>query len=112
MTEPPALRGIPASPGVAKGVVRVVHGAQDAERFHEGDVLVTEMTEPAMVVMMNRAAAIITDTGGLTCHAAIVSRELGIPCVVATKQATSALHDGDRVSVDGASGEVHILHKA
>ena len=72
-------------------------------------MLVTKMTEPAMVIMMNKAAAIVTDVGGVTCHAAIVSRELGIPCVVATKTATKELKDGVRVRVDGNRGEVETL---
>lgn len=105
------LKGAVGSPGVAKGVVKVVEGIQDIGRFKEGDVLVTKMTEPAMVIMMNKAAAIVTDVGGITCHAAIVSRELGIPCVVATKIATKDLKDGFMVRVDGDKGEVEILGK-
>ena len=103
------LKGVVGSPGVAEGVVKVVEGIQDIGRFEEGDVLVTKMTEPAMVIMMNKAAAIVTDVGGITCHAAIVSRELGIPCVVATKTATKELKDGLRVSVDGDKAEVKAL---
>jgi len=67
------------------------------------------MTEPSMVIMMNKAAAIVTDKGGLTSHPAIVSRELGIPCVVATKEAINTLKNGMRVRVDGTNGEIYLL---
>ena len=86
-----------------------MHGVKDIERFNEGDVLVSEMTEPSMVIMMNKAAAIVTDGGGITSHPAIVSRELGVPCVVNTKTATLELRDGMRVRVDGTAGEVGLL---
>ena len=89
--------------------MKVVSGVQDLPKFNEGDILVAEMTEPAMVIMMNKAAAIVTDTGGITSHPAIVSRELGIPCVVATKTATQELKDGMKVRVDGTKGEVYII---
>ncbi len=104
-----ALKGVAASAGVAEGIVKIVSGAKDAPHFKEGFVLVAKMTEPAMVIMMNKAAAIVTDRGGLTSHPAIVSRELGIPCVVAAKTATQILKDGMRVKVDGAKGEIYIL---
>lgn len=103
------LKGIPASSGVAKGMVKIVKGIKDIRKFREGDILVTEMTEPSMAIMMNKAAAIVTDKGGLTCHAAIISRELGIPCVVATKKATKTLKDGERIKVDGTKGQVVII---
>lgn len=103
------LKGIAASNGVVEGYVRLVSGVKDSVRFKEGDVLVTVATEPAMVIMMNKAAAIITDKGGLTSHAAIVARELGIPCVVNTKTATTDLKDGIKVKVDGTNGEVYII---
>ena len=100
------LKGVAASPGKAQGLVKVVHGVQDAAGFSEGDVLVAPMTEPSMVLMMNKASAIVTDLGGITSHAAIVSRELGVPCVVATKSATTDLKDGMEVVVDGTEGTV------
>jgi pyruvate,water dikinase len=78
----------------------------DAGRFHDGDVLVTRMTAPDWVPLMRRAAAIATDSGGMTCHAAIVSRELGIPCVVGTQEATKRLRDGELVTVDATHGVV------
>lgn len=105
------LRGIAASAGVGEGIVKIVWSIKDNIKFNEGDVLVTEMTEPSMVLVMIKAAAIITDVGGLTSHAAIVSREMGIPCVVATKNATKILKDGQRVKVDGAKGEVYLIQE-
>ncbi|MEK6854821.1 MAG: phosphoenolpyruvate synthase [Nanoarchaeota archaeon] len=101
------LSGLGASPGVASGVVKVVNSQEDLEKVKEGDVLVTEMTNPDMVVSMQRASAIITDEGGITSHAAIVSREMGIPAVVGTGNATKILKEGDIVTVDGNSGSVY-----
>ena len=103
------LKGIGASKGVVEGIVKVVKGIDDADDFEEGNILVAEVTDPSMVVMMNKAAAIITDKGGLTSHAAIISRELGIPCIVATKEATKVLKNGMKVRVDGEKGEVYLL---
>lgn len=97
-----------ASSGQARGKVKIVSKSV-SESFEEGEILVTEMTDPTMVVMMGKASAIITDTGGLTCHAAIVSREMGIPCIVATKTATKELKNGQEVLVDGDKGEVSSL---
>lgn len=103
------LKGIAASAGAAEGIVKVVKGVKDVPDFKEGDILVAEMTEPSMVIMMNKAAAIVTDKGGLTSHPAVVSRELGIPCVVATKTATKMLRDGVKIKVDGTKGEVYLI---
>ncbi len=100
------LQGLAASPGIASGVVKVVHSLEELEKVKEGDVLVTEMTNPDMVVSMQKAAAIITDEGGITSHAAIISREMGIPAVVGTGEATQKLKDGDEVTVDGNSGRI------
>ncbi|HEB01475.1 MAG TPA: hypothetical protein ENI16_00570 [Candidatus Portnoybacteria bacterium] len=105
------LTGIAASPGLAEGIVKIVSGLKDMPSFREGYILVTEMTEPSMVIMMNKASAIITDKGGLTSHPAIISRELGIPCVVATKVATSSLKNGMKVRVDGTKGKVYLISK-
>lgn len=101
------LKGVPACPGIAEGVVKVVEGVKDISKFNDGDVLVAKVTEPSMVIMMNVASAIITDSGGITSHAAIVSRELGVPCVVNTKNATTTLKDGMKIRVDGGKGEVY-----
>jgi pyruvate,water dikinase len=100
------VKGLGAAPGFAAGSVRVVGSREDAADLVEGEVLVTHMTAPDWVPLMRRAAAIVTDSGGMTCHAAIVSRELGIPCVVGTAEATAILRDGEIVSVDAGSGLV------
>lgn len=100
------LRGLGAAPGSASGAVRVVKTREDAAALREGEVLVTHMTAPDWVPLMRRAAAIVTDSGGMTCHAAIVSRELGIPCVVGTSKATEVLSDGEEVTVDAGAGVV------
>lgn len=102
------LEGIGASPGIASGVVKVVHDTSELNKVHEGDIMVATMTTPDMVPAMKRAAGIITDEGGLTCHAAIVSRELGCPAVVGTKHATTVLKDGMLVSIDGERGLVYL----
>lgn len=100
------LRGLAASPGVAAGAVRVITAPADGARLERGDVLVAPMTSPDWVPTIRRAAALVTDGGGMTCHAAIVARELGVPCVVGTHSATSTLHDGQVVTVDGGRGVV------
>jgi pyruvate,water dikinase len=100
------LSGLGASPGAASGTVKIVYSLDDLKKIKKGDVLVTEMTNPDMVVTMQRASAIVTDEGGITSHAAIVSREMGIPAVVGTGSATKKLKDGDIVTVDGNSGKV------
>lgn len=102
------LKGMGVSSGNASGLVRIVNDASASKDFLTGEILVARMTDPTMVIMMSKAAAIVTDTGGMTCHAAIVSREMGIPCVVATKTATQVLKDGMKVGVDGKKGEVQL----
>jgi pyruvate, water dikinase len=102
----PLLRGLGAAPGSGSGAVRVIASLADAGRLNDGDVLVTHMTSPDWVPLMRRAAGIVTDSGGMTCHAAIVSRELGVPCVVGTTEATHKLRDGELVTVDATHGVV------
>ena len=102
----PLLRGLGASPGEASGPVRVLASPAESALLHDGDVLVARMTSPDWVPLMRRAAAIITDAGGMTSHAAIVSRELGIPCVVGTRDGTRLLTNGTQVTVDGVAGTV------
>ena len=112
-SEKPILRGFGASPGIAGGTARLLLGAAQMERLQPGEVLVTTMTTPDMVPAMTKAAAIVTDEGGMTCHAAIVSRELGVPCVVGTRSATKTIADGALVTVDGKTGSVYAgLEKA
>jgi pyruvate,water dikinase len=100
------VHGLGAAPGEAAGAVRVVSAREQAGDLQDGEVLVTHMTAPDWVPLMRRAAAIVTDSGGMTCHAAIVSRELGIPCVVGTGEATKVLRDGEAVTVDAGAGIV------
>lgn len=106
-----AVRGLPASPGVASGVVHVIDSPKDIDEFKAGEVLVTLMTSPDWVPAMKKAAGIITNNGGMTCHAAIVSREMQIPCIVGTKSrgkaATDVFKNGDVVTVDAKNGVVY-----
>jgi len=104
---PVLLEGDAASPGLASGPVRVIHQVSQLNLVKEGDVLVTEMTTPDFVPAMKRAVAIVTDRGGRTAHAAIVSRELGIPCIVGADDATTTLKDNQIITVDGSHGKVY-----
>lgn len=104
--EAPLARGFGASPGVAAGVARILQGPSEMAKLLHGEILVTSMTTPDMVPAMARAAGIVTDEGGMTCHAAIVSRELGVPCIVGTRTATKVIPDGTEVTVDGKTGQV------
>ncbi|MGA7923105.1 MAG: phosphoenolpyruvate synthase [Thermoplasmata archaeon] len=103
----PILQGMGASPGIASGKARLLRSSAETDKLAAGEILVTTMTTPDMVPAMARAAAIVTDEGGITCHAAIVSRELGVPCVVGTRTATRTVGDGDIITVDGKSGRVY-----
>jgi pyruvate, water dikinase len=100
------VRGLSAAPGSASGPVRVLLRPEDGNRLADGEVLVAPMTNPDWLPTIRRAAALVTETGGMTCHAAIVARELGVPCVVGARNATTELHDGTMVTVDGARGQV------
>jgi pyruvate,water dikinase len=102
----PLVRGLGAAPGQASGPARVIASLADAAGFGEGDVLVAHMTAPDWVPLMRRASGIVTDSGGMTCHAAIVSRELGVPCIVGTGDGTSKLRDGEMVTVDATHSVV------
>lgn len=107
ISAPVLLSGAPASPGVASGPVKKVSDPSEIDKVLKGDVLVAEMTTPDFVPAMKRAVAIVTDRGGRTAHAAIVSRELGIPCVVGTGNAMRTVSDGQQITVDGTSGKVY-----
>lgn len=100
------VQGLGAAPGIASGKVRVLNAPADGSKLETGDVLVAPMTAPDWVPTLRRAAAVVTDGGGMTCHAAIVSRELRIPCIVGARTATRVLRDGELVTVDGAKGRV------
>ena len=101
------LEGQGASPGIGAGKVIIVRDAKDSGSVEKGDILVARMTNPDMVPAMKKVAAIVTDEGGMTCHAAIVSRELGTPAVVGTRKATVTLKNGQLVTVDGEKGVVY-----
>jgi len=101
------LQGLPASPGIATGAVKIILDLSHLNKIQKGDILVTKMTTPDFVPAMKRATAIITDEGGMTAHAAIVSRELGIPCIVGSRKATSILSDGQVITVDAKRGVVY-----
>ena len=103
------LQGECASPGRVRGICRIVNTPADMAKMGQGDILVSFATSPDLIPAIKKAAAIITNSGGITCHAAIISRELAIPCVIGTKHATRVLHDGDLVDVDAGHGKVVIL---
>ncbi len=101
------LEGKAASPGIASGPVRIIKNAKEIDRIKTGDVLVTEMTTPEFVPAMKKTVAIIADRGGQTSHAAIVSREMGIPCIVGTGKATSVFKNGQIITVNGSNGKIY-----
>ena len=103
------LRGLAASGGVYEGPARCVSGPSEFDRIVKGDVLVTESTTEAFNILLPLLGAIVTDSGGLLSHSAIVAREYGIPGVVGTREATERIADGTRVRVDGDAGEVTVL---
>jgi pyruvate,water dikinase len=105
------LKGLPASPGLVSGKAHVILSPENIDEFKEGEILITEMTAPDWVPAMKKAKAIVTDSGGMTCHASIVSRELGIPCIVGTKSrgeaSTLIIKDGMDITVDATNGIVY-----
>jgi len=103
------IKGMTASSGYAKGRVKIIMSAAQINLVKKGNILVAPMTRPEHMPGMKKAAAIVTDDGGITCHAAIISRELGIPCVIGTRIATKVLHYGDLVEVDADKGVIKIL---
>jgi phosphoenolpyruvate synthase/pyruvate phosphate dikinase len=105
------IKGSIAFMGIAKGVARIILSVKDLPKIKDGDVLVTNMTTPNYLIAMKRAVAFVTDEGGITCHAAIVAREMKKPCIIGTKNATRLLNDGDIVEVDANRGIVKILAK-
>jgi phosphoenolpyruvate synthase/pyruvate phosphate dikinase len=103
--------GTSACPGIARGKVRIVATKESIPSLNDGEILVCSMTTPAYVPAMKKAAAFITDEGGITCHAAILAREMNKPCIIGTKIATQLLQDGDEVEVDADEGIVRVLKK-
>lgn len=100
------VKGHTAQAGIVIGSVVIVTEPGDLRKMREGDILVSQMTFPAFITAMTKAAAFVTDEGGLTCHAAVISREMKKPCVVGTKHATQVFKDGDIVKVDADIGIV------
>lgn len=103
------IKGTCARVGHAKGRVKIINEPKELNKMNDGNVLVSHMTDPEIVIAMRKSSAIVTDLGGITCHAAIVSRELGKPCIIGTKIATRVLKDNDLVEVDADKGVVKIL---
>lgn len=101
------IKGLGVSTGQVIGSVKIVDSSQKNLSFQKGDILVTRITDPTMVNLMARAGAIVCDIGGMTSHPSIVSREMGTPCVVATKKATKVLKNGMKVKVDGTKGIIY-----
>lgn len=105
------LKGLVVSQGRARGLARIIHSAREVGKMHKGNILVASMTSPDYITALRKAAAVVTDEGGLTCHAAIVARELKIPCIVGTKIATKVLRDGDIIEVDAAGGIIKKIER-
>ena len=105
------MEGTCACPGKVAGVVKIVNLPEEMGKMNQDDVMVAHTTFPSLVPAMKKAIAIVTDDGGITCHAAIVAREMNKPCVIGTKIATQILKDGDKIEVDADKGIVKILKK-
>jgi phosphohistidine swiveling domain-containing protein len=105
------IKGQPAFKGTVKGVVKIVYGSRQMDKVKEGDIIVAPMTLPDILPAMKKAAAFITDEGGIVCHAAIIAREMKKPCIVGTKIATQILKDGDLIEVDANKGIVKIIKR-
>lgn len=109
------LKGLGVSQGKVKGKVKIISNISEYHKFEEGDILVTKITNPGMVMLMGKASGIICDVGGMTSHPSIVSREMGIPCIVSTKcvktskSSTEILKDGMLIEMCGKSGEVYLI---
>ena len=103
------LKGQVAYPGVVRGRVRIINVPAELSGFQRGEVMVSRSTNPSLISAMEKASAIVTDLGGLTCHAAIIAREMKKPCVVGTKHATSVLKDGDMIEVDAERGIITLV---
>ncbi|MBI2548713.1 hypothetical protein HYW21_05170 [Candidatus Woesearchaeota archaeon] len=104
-----SITGTPACQGIAQGIVKIVMGETHFGKFEDGNILVAPMTRPEYVPLMKKAAAIITDEGGITCHAAVIARELNVPCIIGTQVATKVLKDGMQVEVDATKGIITVI---
>lgn len=111
MSDSQEVRGHVAFKGKIRGRAKIVMHPNELKKVLKGDILVTQMTFPSFISAMQKAAAFVTDEGGITCHAAIVAREMKKPCIIATKNATKVLKDGDLVEVDADKGAVKIIRR-
>ena len=103
------ISGMSANGGIVIGNVKILLNYKDVEKVKKGDIIVATMTTPDYISAMEKASGFITDEGGITCHAAIISREFGVPCIVGTVNATSKLKDGQKVELDAYNGIVKLL---
>ncbi|MBI4049538.1 MAG: hypothetical protein HY395_01840 [Candidatus Doudnabacteria bacterium] len=108
MSNKSILKGMGVSVGKTTGRVCVVRSEKDFVKLNDDDILVTKITDPSMTLIINKSAGIVCDIGGMTSHPAIIARELGIPAVVGTNNATEILKDGMLVEVDGTKGEIFL----
>ena len=104
------IKGQCAYPGIARGIVKIIEKKEDMKKFNEGDILISRSTNPDLIMAMEKAAAIVTDIGGISCHAAIVSRELQKPCIIGTKYITKVLRDGMCIEVNANTGTIKIIN--
>ena len=107
MKEKIIARGIPASSGLAAGVVKVVTKIEHLSKIKPGDILVVKTSSPAWTIGMIKANGLISEMGGIISHAAIVAREMGIPCIVSVENATNILKDGQKIRIDGSKGVIY-----
>lgn len=103
------ITGAAASAGKVQGIAKVLKSLSEITKFQKGNILITKATSPDWTPLIHTASAVVTDMGGVLCHAAIISREYGIPAVVGTKNATKIIKDGQNIIVDGGNGSVEIL---
>ena len=103
------IKGIPASPGIAEGIARIVTSPDEFNRVEDGTIMFCDMTNPAWVPVFPKLRGLVTDSGGVLAHPAIVSREFGIPCIVGTLVGTKQIIDGQKVRINGNMGTVEIL---
>ena len=106
------IKGNVANPGKVKGIAKILNEYEDVKKVNVGDIIIASMTTPIFVSAMEKASAFITDEGGITCHAAIISREFGVPCIVGTICATKRIKDGDYIEVDAYKGEIRIIKES
>ncbi len=111
-TDSSVIKGNVANPGKVKGIARILDEYEDVKKVNIGDIIIASMTTPIFVSAMEKASAFVTDEGGITCHAAIISREFGVPCIVGTICATKKIKDGDYIEVDAYKGEIRIINES